>query len=372
MQHIVLISAFAVAAMAQPAQKAVQKVPGFVALWDFVKRTPDGRFTAHIAPGDTHDFALDAVNYVRDYWNEGRPATYADIPVIKEGPFGQAVVFRNETDPTFRPTLLVPRARLHNSGLDAKGPNRSVSMAVWLRRESGAHAIAGIWHEGTDMGGVTRVETGRRQYALFAGLAANNGASAAHVSENGTRSFGDKYARNLAVTPEIIPLNQWSVVAFSFDNQRNTVTAFLDGKATDYWIENPAQHPFFKWPANAWGKDYNPPETKPRKRQLLENSATRRVELLTYEFTKVRVTRENGKTIRELVALRVNPFWFPHDLYNPRNPEEGGPFTIGRVIHTSRSVGFTGAIGGVAVFDRALSPKQMRSLAAITAPATNK
>jgi hypothetical protein len=361
----VFVSALALAAMAQPPQKTVQKVPGFVALWDFVKRAPDGRFTAHLAPGDTHDFALDAVNYVRDYWREGRPATYDDIPVIKEGPFGQAVIFRDETAPTFRPTLLVPRARLHDSGLDAKGSNRSVSMAVWLRRDSGAHAIAGIWHEGTDMGGVARVEAGRRQYALFAGLAANNGASAAHVSENGGRSFGDKYARNLSVTPEIIPLNQWAVVAFSFDNQRNTVTAYLNGKATDYWIDTPAQHPFFKWPAAAWGKDYNPPETKPRKRQVIEKSPTRRVELLTYEFTKVRVTTENGKTTRELMALRVNPFWFPHDLYNPRTPQDGGPFTIGRVIHTSKSVGFTGAIGGVAVFNRALSPKQMRELAAV-------
>ena len=34
--------------------------------------------------------------------------------------------------------------------------------------------------------------------------------------------------------------------------------------------------------------------------------------------------------------------------------KSGGPFTIGRVIHSSHSVGFTGWIGGVAVFDRAL------------------
>lgn len=184
---------FALTVPAQTPQAAVTRTPGFAALWDFVKRAPDGRFAAH-GPGD---LSLDAVNYVRDYWNEGRPATYNDIPVIPEGPFGQAVVFRKETDSTFRPTLLVPRARLHGSPIDVKGPHRSVSLVVWLKRESGNHAIAGIWHEGTDMGGTTRVEAGRRQYALFAGLAANNGASAAHVSENGGRSFGDKYAQPL-------------------------------------------------------------------------------------------------------------------------------------------------------------------------------
>jgi hypothetical protein len=68
---------------------------------------------------------------------------------------------------------------------------------------------------------------------------------------------------------------------------------------------------------------------------------------------------------RELVALKANPFWFGHDLYAPLNPEDGGPFTIGRVIHTSRSVGFTGYIGGVAVFGQPLSAKQMERLAAI-------
>ncbi len=68
---------------------------------------------------------------------------------------------------------------------------------------------------------------------------------------------------------------------------------------------------------------------------------------------------------RELVALRVNPFWFGHDLYKPSRPEEGGPFTIGRVIHSGRSVGTVALIGGVAVFHRALTAAEMRKLASI-------
>jgi hypothetical protein len=62
----------------------------------------------------------------------------------------------------------------------------------------------------------------------------------------------------------------------------------------------------------------------------------------------------------DLVALKANPFWFAHDLFSPGSAEAGGPFTIGRVIHSGRGVGFTGWIGGVAVFNRALSPAQMR------------
>ena len=281
-------------------------------------------------------------------------------------------------------------------------------MVVWLIRESGNHAIAGIWHEGTELaaaaGGAVRVEHGMRQYALFAGLAANNGGSAAHVSENGGSSFGDRYARNLAVTPEVIPAvpvnsppgkldRAWVAAGFTFDAQKHTVTAYLDGKAHDYWIEHPATHPFFQWAYKGWvqanlrrnpgmqeGEDpafptdqfYEPPEVTPLSRTVIEQRADERVELQVFAFTKVRVTlRKDAKgrfsivAKRELAALRANPFWFAHDLYAPPGLKDGGPFTIGRVIHSSRSVGFTGYIGGVAVFGRALSAAQMTRLAAI-------
>ncbi len=387
-------------------------MPGFVALWDFVKREDAGsggrRFDAYQAPGERHDFRLDAVNYVHEFWGRGRAATYDDFPLLGRGPFGQAVHLKPESDADFRPCLLVPRERLHDSGLDVKGPNRSVSLVVWLIRESGNHALAGIWHEGTDLEGVAgparKVERGRRQYALFAGLGANNGAAAAHISENGASSFGDKYARNLAVTPEVIRAvpadsppdvldRSWSVAGFSFDHAKHTLTAYLDGKATDFWIDHPEKHPFFQWPYKGWvqaqlrripglqpGEEpgfpadqfYEPPETRPSARFVLSESGDQRVELQVFPFTKVRVTlrRDSRRRFasvvrRELVALRANPFWFGHAIYSPPDRQDGGPFTIGRVIHSSRSVGFTGYIGGVAVFGRGLTEKQMRHLAAI-------
>lgn len=361
--------------------EAVRQIPGFVALWDFVKRDA-GRFAAWQAAGDRHDFRLEAVNYVRDYWGAGRKATYEDFPLLGRGPFGEAIRLRQETDTDLRPVLLVPRERVQDSGLDVKGPGRSVSMVAWVIRESGNHAIAGIWHEGTDLADGTtvaqKVERGRRQYALFAGLAANNGASAAHVSENGGASFGDKYARNLAVTPESLPTapvgaahedldKYWSLMGMVFDNEKNTVTAYLDGKASEMWVENPAAHPFFQWASKGWTQEqYRPPEATSLSVQVLAERGDERVELHSFEFTKVRVTLRSGAVVsRELVALRTNPFWFPHDLYMPPAAEDGGPFTIGRVIHTSRSVGFTGYIGGVAVFNRALSAEQMEALALI-------
>lgn len=323
------------------AREAVRRTRGFVALWDFAERGGT-RLKPLQASREKANLQLEAVNYVREFWHEGREATWDDFAFTPAGPFGGAVRFNDETDPTFRPVLLVPRHRLHGSGIDVKGPGQSVTLLAWIQRDKGDHAIAGIWHEGTDLAAnskpAARIEPGMRQYALFAGLAANPGASAAHVSENGGSSFGDKYARYLSVTPEKIPPG-WSMVGLRFDNRANTVTSSLNGVETEYWIDNPTRHRFFQWAAKGWQEGaYRPPPG----------------------FVKV----VDGK----LAALKVNPFWFPHDLYTPPSLERGGPFTIGRVIHSSRSVGFVGQIGGVAVFNRSLSPKQLKRLAALTLP----
>src|SRR5690606_31415292 len=109
------------------------------------------------------------------------------------GPFGEAIRIRAEEDATFRPLLYVPRSRLHDSPLDIKGAGKSVSVVVWAIRESGNHALAGIWHEGTDLkqestATIRKVERGQRQYALFAGLN-KQGSACGHVSENGASSF---------------------------------------------------------------------------------------------------------------------------------------------------------------------------------------
>ena len=122
----------------------VINTPGIVAFWDFVKREPAGahRFTAHVPAGATNDYALDAANYIADYWGEGRAASYADFPLLGRGPFGQAIRICKEEDVTFRPFLFVPRARLHDSPLDIKGAGKSVTVVVWAIRESGNHALA--------------------------------------------------------------------------------------------------------------------------------------------------------------------------------------------------------------------------------------
>jgi hypothetical protein len=384
----------------------VQKVTnmdGLVAFWDFVKRE-DGRpnrFVAHVPGNQNYDYALDAGNYVRDYWDKGNKATYDDFPTMGRGPFGQAIRIVNEKDPYFRPLLYVPRSRLHNTPLDIKGEGKSVTVVVWAIRESGNHALAGIWHEGTDLKeqstkDIKKVVSGQRQYGLFAGLDVQ-GSACGHVSENGGSSFNNKYALNKAhsklrapkvpadTTSSVLD-DSWHTFAMTFDHNQNTITGWLDGVAGERWFTNPREHPLYSSVAEAWLQSYlhelpgtqaredttfpsdqyfNPPEDIPVKTELLGETEQQRTEIREYKYTKVKVTLHKGTDgdgvpiSRELVAVKINPWWFPHGIYEPQEPQFGGPFTIGRTIHSARLVGFTGWIGGVAVFDRALRKEEL-------------
>jgi hypothetical protein len=380
----------------------VTKTPGLVAFWDFVKREPDKlcRFTAHVPSGEISDYPLDAVNYINLNWNAGRQATYADFPQLGRGPFGNAIRFKQENDINFRPLLCVAHEQLHDKPLDIKGSDKSVTLIVWAIRESGNHALAGIWHEGTDLKDLTnsnniKSEPGQRQYALFAGLK-HPGTACGHVSDNGAGSFMNKYALHKSHTSQLSPETpapvttdlldkSWQCFAMSFNHETDEITSWLNGVPSEKWIDNLNQDEmtksaynaymqgyFAKLPGKQEGEDeafpkeqyYNPPEGAPLSVKVLEDSALRRIEMHQHRFTKIKVTIQNGKEVRrDLMGIRENPWWFPHSIYSPKDSQSGGPFTIGRVIHSARSVGFTGWIGGVAVFDRALTAKEMVNLA---------
>ena len=387
---------------------AVIKTPGCVAFWDFVKREPAGarRFTAHVPAGATNDYALDAGNYVKDYWGEGREATYADFPLLGRGPFGDAIQIRKEADATFRPFLFVPRARLQDSPIDIKGAGKSVTLVVWAVRESGNHALAGIWHEGTDLklkevAPIKKVERGQRQYALFAGLN-KEGSACGHVSENGAGSFLYRFALHKCNSGDVSPAvpadapaevldASWQCFAMTYNHETHELTGWLNGKDAGRWQENvrKAIPPIY----NAWlqgnlrrqpgaqpGEDpnfpkdqfYNPPEDQTITTKLISETADERAVLQEFRYTRVKVTQRKATdgtwatTSRDLADVRLNPWWYsPDSIYIPANDGTGGPFTIGRVIHSGKSVGFTGWIGGVAVFNRALTAQEIQRLSEV-------
>ncbi len=388
--------------------ETITSVPGCVAFWDFVQResAPPHRFIAHVPPGASNRFALDAGNYVRDFWGEGRTASYEDFPLLDRGVFGQAVRIRREEDPTFRPLLFVPRIRLHDSAIDLKGARQSVTVVVWAIRESGNHALAGIWHEGTDLKkaqtvNIKRAVRGQRQYALFAGLN-REGAACGHVSENGASSFLNRYAlhkSNSAGLSPAVPADSasevldgsWQCFAMTYDHSTREITGWLNGISGDRWLENPKDDALISSAYQAWrqgvlqrepglqaGEDaafptdqiYSPPELDPVSIRVLSESVDERVEVREFRYTRLKVQLRRSadgqwrESSRDLVALRLNPWWFSHDrIYTPPSDGTGGPFTIGRAIHSSRGVGFTGWIGGVAVFNRALKAEELAVLA---------
>ena len=173
----------------------------------------------------------------------------------------------------------------------------------------------------------------------------------------------------------------------TFDDVKDEITGWLNGVSGDRWLDNPRadklissayeaymQGHYASLPGVQEGEDasfprdqyYNPPEDDLVGVKVIRESADERVELREHRYTKVEVTLRDGKEVaRDLVALRLNPWWYPHGLCSPKDAQGGGPFTIGRVIHSSRSVGFTGWIGGVAVFDRALIAGDLAAMTAL-------
>ncbi len=133
----------------------------------------------------------------------------------------------------------MPRSHLHDTPLDIKGADKSVTVVVWAIRESGNHALAGIWHEGTDLkqhetAGIAKIERGQRQYALFAGLN-KAGSACGHVSENGASSFLNKYAlhkcNSVGQSPEVpadsppeVLDSSWQCFAMTFDHEQDELT----------------------------------------------------------------------------------------------------------------------------------------------------
>ncbi len=388
----------------------VTQTPGLVAFWDFAHRESNdkSRFIAHVPEGSANRYALDAGNYVRDFWGEGREASYDDFPLLGRGPFGQAIRIKKESEADFRPFLYVPRTRLHDSPLDIKGAKQSLTVVVWAVRESGNHALAGIWHEGTDLkenstSTIQKVERGQRQYALFAGLN-KEGSACGHASENGASSFLNKYALhkcNSAAVSPAVPADSsaevldasWQCFAMTLDHERAELTGWLNGESGERWLENPKNDKLIASAYTAWfqgtlaqegrrdssndasfdpsfpsSQYYNPPEDVPITESIVSQNGDERVIQQQHRFTRVQVAQQRPadgtwKAVgRDLVGLRLNPWWYPHGIYSPPNDGSGGPFTIGRVIHSSRSVGFTGWIGGVAVYNRALSAEELAKL----------
>lgn len=140
-----------------------------------------------------------------------------------------------------------------------------------------------------------------RQYGLFVSLPLYGGEDqvCGHVSRTGGATPGYPYSRDYSATARTVPPGEWHCVAFSYDGER--ITSHLDGETDD--------RPAYTDPTGA--------------------------------------------------SYAKNPYRFTDGL----NPRPVGDFTVGAVrLTTGMGNHFEGEIGGVAVFDRALSAAELRDL----------
>lgn len=181
-----------------------------------------------------------------------------------------------------------------------------VTVLAWVRRRTPwLGFVAGMWQEHDD--------DPRRQYGLFTSLGLYGGKDrvAGHLSQTGAASAGLPYSRDACASARMIEPESARMIGFSYDGHDGI--AYLDGIAD--------RRPHFVDPPAPFGQGL--------------------------EYAK-------------------NPYVFPDGL----NRRAVSDFTVGAVL-LSRGLGnfFGGEIGGVAIYDRVLSPAEIMDIHLRTKPA---
>lgn len=291
---------------------AVAGIPGLVAFWDFAEAAGQPRESK----GTRHRHPLIEVG--------------GDIARVDGGPFsGHAIELDGKH------YLRLPHAELGDLNID--GGKAQVSMFVVMRLAAmrGGMTVAGIWSEGRG----ANDDSGARQYALLLNMGAYGGPRqlTPHISSEGgvtRRADGSAFpwCADYAASVSAVPVGEWVTLGFTYDSQyiRAYFNGVMEERAPD-----------------------------PKKDRRLDRYFT---------------SEGPGGGPRGM-----NPFYhgrgiFHYDpiLHAQSKPGGGADFTVGACYAAGRQAGnpLHGRIAGLAVFDRALSDKEMSALhAAANLPA---
>lgn len=177
--------------------------------------------------------------------------------------------------------------------------NNEVTVVAWIKwtgEQTGF--IGGMWNEYED--------GGKRQYGLFVSLPHYNGRDqvCGHISKTGKPTPSFPYSIDYSASKQKVPYNEWCCVAFTYDGEY--IKSYLNGEFQE-----------------------------------------REPELISH--TKGFEGYPNG------LIQSKNPYYFPDGMGN-----EGSDFTVGAVLLKSGMGNFfKGQIGGLAVFNRALSDGEL-------------
>ncbi|MEM9753751.1 MAG: hypothetical protein AAF916_10245 [Planctomycetota bacterium] len=283
----------------------IETTPGLVGFWDFSQAADEVRTSV----GTPNAHALDVV---------GDPIGYnADAPLG-----GAAVLDGSQF-------FSIPYAQ--TADLNISGAGAEVSMLAFLKLDEleGGTTVAGMWYEGSG----ANDDSGSRQYSLLMNIGPNvgRGKVTPHISSEGgvtRREDGSGLPWNLdyAASAQTIEVDRWMSVGFTYDGE--ILKAFYNG----VFEENPGN------PDNPSLDGRNDP----------------------YFF------EAPGDEYRGL-----NPYYhgrgiFEYDpaIHSDSKPQGGADFTIGSrfAVGSALKESMVGQIGGLAVFDRALTQSEMLAL----------
>jgi len=189
--------------------------------------------------------------------------------------------------------------------LNIYGDKSGVTLMAWIKW-TGEHTgfVGGMWNEYQD--------GGKRQYGLFISLPHYNGKDqvCGHISKTGKPTPPFPYSIDYSASEQKVPKNEWCIVAFTYDGK--FIKSYLNGVFEARYSELISNTTGFE------GYPYG----------LFQNK---------------------------------NPYYFPDGIGN-----NGSDFTVGAVLLKSGMGNFfKGLIGGLAVFDRALSENEIKSISYI-------
>jgi len=193
-------------------------------------------------------------------------------------------------------------ANAKTGNLNIYGPGQGVTVVAWVKwtgEQTGF--VGGMWNEYQD--------GGKRQYGLFVSLPHYNGKNqvCGHISTTGKPTPPFPYSIDYSASAQEVPANSWACIAFTYDGEY--IRSYVKG----HFIA--------------------------REKELILNTT-------------------GFAGYPDGLIQSKNPYYFPQGMGN-----NGSDFTVGAVL-LKKGMGnfFKGQIGGLAVFNRALSAKQIRQL----------
>lgn len=174
----------------------------------------------------------------------------------------------------------------------------SVTVVAWIKWTATQSFVGGMWNEYED--------GGKRQYGLFVGLPHYNGANqvCGHISKTGKPTPPFPYSIDYSASKQIVPQNEWCAVAFTYDGEY--IRSYFNG------------------------------EFEEREEELINHT------------TGFEGYPEGLRQVK-------NPYYFSDGI-----GDNGSDFTVGAVFASNRYANFfKGEIGGLAVYDRALTAEEV-------------